>query len=132
MLDSESPRNKGESRLWRVARDKLLLVLAAILLIALAGSTFWIAEDRGINTAWIFAAWLSVLFILSVGRSMGQKFSSPAFVLYFLGWLVLHVFISLVLIGYGWLLFSPIVYCLELALGYIIAVRLFGPVRKRS
>ena len=131
-MHSESLRRKSESRLWRVVRDKLLLVSTAIVLIVVAGSTFWIAEDRGINPAWIFAAWLSVLFILSVGRSMRQKFSSPAFVVYFLGWLVLHVFVSFVLIGYGWLLFSPIVYCLELALGYVIAARLFGPVRKRS
>jgi hypothetical protein len=110
----------------------LLLVMAALVFAAVGVSTFLLAEDRGINPAWVFAAWFALGFIVSVGRSMREKFSSPGFVPYFLGWLLLHVLISLVVIGYGWLLFSPVVYCFELALGYIIAVRLFGPVRKRS
>jgi hypothetical protein len=37
VVHSESPRRKGELRLWRVARDKLLLVSTAILLIAVGG-----------------------------------------------------------------------------------------------
>lgn len=79
------------------------------------------------NEAWVFGAWAAVLFFLIVAWGYRRKFREPAFIVFFLAWLLLHVAVYVLVLGYlGFLYYIPIM-VLELWLGYTVAIWQFGP-----
>ena len=118
----------GDERKKRRKAIDFLLLLGASLFVA-AGSTaaFWVADERHINPAWLFAGGAAVIFFLVVGWGYRRKFREPVFVSFFLVWMLVHVAAYVLVLGYlGFLWYIPIV-VLELWVGYMIAIRQFGP-----
>ena len=109
------------------ALDIVLLVGASVLVAAVSTAAFWLADNRHVNAAWLFAAGAALIFFLVVGWGYRRKFRDPAFVSFFLGWTLVHVVVFLLVLAYmGFLWYLPIV-VLELWVGYTIAIWQFGP-----
>ena len=120
------------SRRTRGTLDFLFLVGSALLLAALVTASFWIADKYEINPAWIFAAQAAVVFFAVVGWGYRRRFRSPAFVSFFVAWLLLHVTFYLLILGHlGLLYYVPFV-VMELWVGYAFAIWLFGPPEPRG
>ena len=110
--------------------DLLLLLLSAVLLVVVLTSSFWIAGERHINPAWVFAAWGGLLFFVVVGWGYRRNFKSLNFCFFFLGWMVTHIWVFLLVLAYlGFLYYLPFL-MIELWIGYAVALRLFGPPRR--
>ncbi len=107
--------------------DKLLILGVAIVVIGVGGVAFWLADVYSISPGWVFAGWCSAIFIVSIGHSLREHFTSRLFLLYFSAWVFVNATISLLLIAFVPLRYWYFVYCAELALGYLLAVRLFRP-----
>src|SRR6266404_7945151 len=118
----------GEERKKRSKTLDFLLLLGASLFVAAAGTAaFWVADEHHVNPAWLLGAGTAVLFFAVVGWGYRRKFRDPVFVSFFFVWLLLHVAIYLLVLGYlGFLYYIPIV-VLELWIGYTIAIWQFGP-----
>ena len=112
--------------------DRLALLGAALLMIGLGGSAFLLAQKYHVSEAWVFGAWAAVFFFVIVGWGYRRKFRDPAFVSFFLAWMLLHVLVYLLALAYlGFLWYVPIV-VLELWIGYTIAIWQFGPPADRG
>ena len=118
----------GEERKKRSKTlDFLLLIVASLCVAAVSAAAFWVADDNHINPAWLFGAGAAVIFFLVVGWGYRRKFRDPVFVSFFLAWLLIHVAVYLLVLGYlGFPYYLPIV-VLELWIGYAIAIWQFGP-----
>jgi hypothetical protein len=122
-MASVRPKSNSGKRI----ADWLALLLCALLLIAVGGSAFLLADKYDINEAWVFGAWAAVFFFIIVGWGYRSKFRNTTFVSFFLAWMLVHVLIYLLVLGYlGFLYYVPIV-VLELWIGYTIAIWQFGP-----
>jgi len=109
------------------ALDFVLLVGAGLLVAAGSAGAFWVADERHINPAWLFAAGAALIFFLVVGWGYRRRFRDPAFTAFFVGWTLVHVLVYLLVLAFlGFLWYMPIV-VLELWIGYTIAIRRFGP-----
>jgi len=107
--------------------DRLTLLGSALLLIALVGSAFLLADKFRISRGWVFSAWAAVLFFLIVGWGYRSKFRNPSFVSFFVAWTLVHVLLYLLVLEYlGFPWYVPIA-VLELWVGYAIAISQFGP-----
>jgi hypothetical protein len=110
----------------KVADWRLLLGV-----IAAGGVAFWFADDYGIDRAWIYGAGAAAIFFVAVGRRYRSLFRSPEFVIFFTIWALIHVIVFLLVLAYlGFLYYIPIM-LLELWVGYMIAIRRFGPPQDR-
>ncbi len=106
--------------------DRLLLGGVSLALAILLVAAFW----YGISPAWVFAIGSGAIFVPVVGWGYRNKFNSPAVVLFFLVWLVIHVAVLLIVLAYlGFFYYIPVV-ILELWTGYTIAIWRFGPPEK--
>jgi FtsH-binding integral membrane protein len=104
------------------ALDFALLVGASLLVAAASTAAFWLADQRHISPAWFFAAGAALVFLLVVGWGYRRKFRDPGFVVFFLGWTVVHILVFLIVLAYlGFLWYPPIV-VLELWVGYTIVI----------
>jgi len=107
--------------------DRLTLLGAALLLIAVGGSAFLLADKYHVSKAWVFGAWAAVFFFVIVGWGYRRKFRDPAFVSFFVAWTLVHVFLYLLVLEYlGFPWYIPIA-VLELGVGYTVAISQFGP-----
>jgi hypothetical protein len=107
-------------------RDKALLVIAALVLAALGFFSFLLGDKYHIRPAWVFAFWLSVGFVAVIGRSLRARFRQLRFVLFFTGWLLVHVLVMLAAMSLLTLPFWIPVLAIELLIGYALTFRLFG------
>lgn len=122
----------GEQKKRSKTLDFLLLLGASLFVAAASTAAFWLADEHHINPAWLFAAGAAVIFFLVVGWGYRRKFRDPVFVSFFLAWLIVHVAVYLLVLGYlGFLWYLPIV-VLELWIGYTIAIWQFGHPPDRS
>lgn len=105
-------------------RDKALLVVAALVLAALGFFSFLVSDKYHVRPAWVFAFWLSVGFVAIIGRSLRARFRQLRFVLFFGGWLLVHVLVMLVAMSLltHWI---PVI-GIELLIGYALTFRMFG------
>ncbi len=107
--------------------DRLALLVCALLLIAVGGSAFLLADKHHVSEAWVFGAWAALFFFLYVGWGYRRNFRNPAFMSFFVAWTLLHVVVYLLTLAYlGFLWYVPIV-VLELWIGYTVAISQFGP-----
>jgi phosphotransferase system glucose/maltose/N-acetylglucosamine-specific IIC component len=107
--------------------DRLALLGAALLLIAVGGSAFLLAGKYRVSEAWVFGAWAAAFFFLIVGWGYRRKFREPAFVSFFVAWTLLHVLVYLLVLAYLGLLWYVPIMVLELWVGYSTAIWQFGP-----
>jgi hypothetical protein len=113
------------SRKRRRFADRLLLLLAGVLVAGGGAVAFWIADAHHV-TVGLFALVIALSF-LPVARPYRSKFGSRDFILFFVAWLLVHTLLSLLVLGYfGLLYYLPFV-VLELWGGYMVAFWLFGP-----
>jgi hypothetical protein len=59
--------------------DRLALLGAALLVIAVGGSAFLLADKRHVSKSWVFGTWAAVFFFLIVGWGYRRKLRDPAF-----------------------------------------------------
>jgi phosphotransferase system glucose/maltose/N-acetylglucosamine-specific IIC component len=120
-IDNSKP-TKGKRLL-----DRLALLGCALLVIAVGGSAFLLANKYHVNAAWVFGAWAAVFFFLIVGWGYRRKFRDPAFVSFFAAWTLVHALVYVLVLAYlGFPWYIPIA-VLELWVGYTIAIWQFGP-----
>jgi len=121
-VDSPNKATRGKRLL-----DRLALLGCALLVIAVGGSAFLLADKYHMSEAWVFGAWAAVFFFLIVGWGYRRKFRDPAFVSFFAAWTLVHALIYILVLAYlGFLWYVPIA-VLELWVGYTIAIWQFGP-----
>ncbi|MDP9263212.1 MAG: hypothetical protein M3O85_02705 [Acidobacteriota bacterium] len=108
------------------ALSGFLVLTAATLLAALGVASFLMADYYHVSPLWAFLGWLSLLFVVTVGKDLRSRFRSPAFVGFFLIWLTLHLLLTIFVVAYlHWIYWLPVTF-LELWIGYTIAFWLFG------
>jgi len=108
------------------ALSALLLVAGAIMVAAIGVASFLMADYYRVSPLWVFLGWFSLLFIAAVGKDFRDRFRSPAFVGFFLAWLVVHLLVTIISVArLPWVYWLPAVF-LELWIGYAVAFRLFG------
>jgi len=107
--------------------DRVALLGAALLLIALGGGAFLWADKHNVNGAWVFGGWAAAFFFAIVGWGYRRRFRDPAFVAFFLAWMLVHVALYLLVLGYLGLPFYIPIAVLELWIGYTLAIWQFGP-----
>jgi hypothetical protein len=108
------------------ALDRLWMLASAFALIAICFAVFWVGELYHVSPAWYFMGVMALGFIATAGWDLRSKFKSPAFILFFLAWLAIHLVVVALAIGYlAWLYWIPVV-LFEMWVGYTVAVMLFG------
>lgn len=123
-----SEENKKRNK----ALDFFLLIGASLVVAAVSTAAFWLADERHISPAWLFAAGAALIFFLVVGWGYRRKFREPLFILFFGAWTLVHVLVFLLVLAYlGFLWYLPTM-VLELWAGYTIAISLFGPPPDKS
>ena|SRR5438128_9697608 len=123
IMSVDSSKTTGGKRLI----DRLASLGAALLLIAVGGGAFLLADKHHVSEAWVFGAWAAAFFFVIVGWGYRRKFRDPAFISFFVAWTLLHVLVYLLVLAYlGFLWYVPIM-VLELWIGYTIAIWQFGP-----
>jgi len=112
--------------------DKVKLIgLAFGITILLLGS-FWLADIYRVDFIRIFATWMALAFLVTVGWDLRSKIRNPGFVPFFLAWLGVHTALVAVVIGSSpWYYWLPL-FTLELWVGYLLAFWLFGPPDRRD
>src|SRR5690349_3484218 len=102
-------------KVMKFVYDKLLMIGVAITVIVIGGAAFWLADVYSVSPGWVFAGWCSLIFIVSVGHSLREHFTSRWFVLYFSTWVLVNATISLLMIAFVPLRYWFFIYCAELA-----------------
>jgi len=106
--------------------DFCFLVGSALIVCALGGGAFLIAEIRHINPMWVFLSLLSVGFFAGAREDYRKEFRSVRFIVFVCGWLVINMAVFLVVLAYfGWLYLFLALF-LEQVLFYMTAFWLFG------
>jgi hypothetical protein len=114
--------------------DRLSLIGAALLVIVVGGSAFFLADRYHVAPVWVLLGWLSVGFFAGVGWDYRAEFRSMPFISFFFAWLVLHLLIFVLVVSrFGWFYWLGALF-LELFFFYATAQLLFGlkpPSRRR-
>jgi hypothetical protein len=106
--------------------DILALIGFSLLIVALGIGSFFAADAYHISSIWVLLAWLSVGFFATVGWDYRREFRSIPFVFFFLAWLILHLLILVLVLGYlAWYWYIAALF-LELVAFYASASLLFG------
>jgi len=112
--------------------DVLLLLVAGLLVAAVSVGGYLISEEHHLSPGWLLSAWAAVGFIASVGRDYWAKLRSRAFAAFLIAWLAVHISVYLLVLAYlGFLYYVPAA-ALELWVGYVVAIWLFGPPPRKS
>lgn len=116
---------KGRTFSKRVL-DLCFLVGSALMVCALAGGAFVIAEIRHINPIWVFLSLISIGFIAFAKEEYRREFRSVRFILFVCVWAVVNMAVVVsVLASFGWLWLIPAL-LLEQFLFYMTAYWFFG------
>lgn len=59
--------------------DRLALLVCALLLIAVGGSAFLLADKHHVSEAWVFGAWAALFFFFICGLGIPTQFPKPRF-----------------------------------------------------
>jgi hypothetical protein len=123
---AETPRRRSK------VVDLILLVGAGIAVAGAGVAAFWVADDHDL-TVWVFGALAVVGFAMVIARTYGlRRLQSPPFAIFSASWLSIHVFLFLMALGYLGLPYYLPLLVAELWIGFMIAIRLFGPPANRS
>ena len=110
--------------------DLLLLMGTGIVVAGVGTVGFWIADDHN-ATVWVLAGCAAFAFFAIIAKSYGLgKLKSLPFAVFSAVWLLVHVCVFLLVLGYlGFLYYLPFLVA-ELFLGFMSAIWLFGPPAK--
>ena len=75
--------------------DAIFSVAAALGLSAVGVGLFFLAGHFHVSSVWVLAFFLAIIFAYAGGRATRSKFQRPLFILFFGGWLVLQVALSM-------------------------------------
>src|SRR5580698_10029614 len=104
--------------------DKIFMVFGALLVAAVIVGVFTLGEIYHIAPTWTFGLLLGASFVVVIGRGLRRRFRNPLFILFFAGWLCVHVLVMLLVMARLafplWIL--PMAF--ELWIGYALAFRL--------
>ena len=113
-------------------RDRVVLVASAMLVCVIGVGAFWIATDYQADTRWVFFGLNSIGFVAIVGRKFPNHWKTPSFILFFMGWLVIHGIVAITLAASLPVLYWLPIFGVELFVGFLTAYLLFGvPIDRR-
>ncbi|MGA7646750.1 MAG: hypothetical protein WBW01_09585 [Terriglobales bacterium] len=109
------------------ALDLLFLIGAGVVVAVVGTAAFWIADTHH-ATVGMLAACIAIGFFTIIGKTYGvRKLRSLPFAAFSMVWLLIHVCIFLLVMGYlGFLYYLPFLVA-ELFVGFMAAIWLFGP-----
>ena len=107
-------------------RDKVLLIGLALLVCIVLVSMLWLADEHHVNTVWVLLAWNSIGLVAVVGWGFRRHWRRPAFIAFFLVWLVVHAAVVTALMGWVPMLYWLPIIGVEFFIGYTAAYVLFG------
>jgi len=113
---------RPRSGIW----DRLFLVVVALVVCIVAVSSFVFAQIFHVNPIWIFFAGNSILMIPMFVREFRAFWKDPAFIAFFLVWMIVHGLLIVCLMRWSELAFWPVFILLELSAGFVTAHWLFG------
>lgn len=123
MVSAGGEQKKERSK----AIDKLLVLVASLVVAVVGTAAFWIAADYHVSPAWLFGASSAAIFFAAVGWGYRRRFRSPEFSAFFVLWMAVHVAICVLVLNYlGLFYYFPILIA-ELWAGYTFAIWRFGP-----
>jgi hypothetical protein len=106
--------------------DMLYLVGAALLVYALGGAAFLVADIYHVNPLWVIVSLISVGFVAGASEDYRKEFRSPRFVAFICGWVVINLVVFIVFLSFlGWLWLMPVL-LVEQFLFYMTGYWLFG------
>jgi hypothetical protein len=106
-------------------RDKILLLGASLAVCVGGVGSFWLAEDYHVNPAWVFFAWNSIFLIPLVWGDFRSLLKKPYFIVFLIGWMVLHGLTIVGLMRWVSALYWIPILGVELFIGYFAAYSLF-------
>ena len=113
-------------------RNKAFNLLLLFGLFVALSATFVVTEHYQVDPTWVFASVSAAVFFAVVGWGYRRLFRSPAFMVFFGTWTLVHVAINLLVLAYlGFFYYVPIA-VIELWVGYTVAILWFGPPRDRA
>ena len=106
--------------------DKVLLVGVGLIVCVIGVASFILAEIFRVNPVWVFFAGNSILMIPMFVREFHGYWKKPAFMIFFLVWMVVHGFVVVCLMRWVSLIYWPVFILLDLSAGFVTAHWLFG------
>jgi phosphotransferase system glucose/maltose/N-acetylglucosamine-specific IIC component len=106
--------------------DIAALFGASTLVVLLGLGSFFLSDWYHVDLIWPILTWMSLVFFAGIGWDLRREFGSPAFVSFFVAWLLIHSLIFVLVVGYlSWLCYALAV-PVELFIFYVSAALLFG------
>jgi peptidoglycan/LPS O-acetylase OafA/YrhL len=110
----------------RWLQDRLLLIGAAIVFIAVWVGAFSAADHYHVSSLAVFMAFGCILFVATVGWDYRKGFKSPAFTVFFAVWLAVNLTLFYFAAAYlSWLYWAALVPAI-LGAGYVFAARVLN------
>jgi len=106
--------------------DQVLLVVLALAVCIFGLASFWIADEHHINEAWVFVGWNSIWLAPLIIKKYREQLKKPGFVLFSIGWMVIHGLVMVALMRWVPLTLWLILILIELVAGGLAANWLFG------
>ena len=106
--------------------DKLLVIAAAFVLAALIFGSYLLSDAYHLPPVWVSSAGVGVLFIATVGWSFRARLRKPFFVPFLIGWLAIHILVTIWVVRLFTILSLWALYSLECWIGYAVTYWLFG------
>ena len=128
VVDTQGRRDGNESKASPPdgCLDRVLLVGAALLLIVVFGSAFWLVDEYHLNPAWVFLAINSIGMAFLLVKDFRKNAKKRPFLLYLLAWAAVHGILMICLMRYAPLGVWSFVIVAEGTVGILLANYLFG------
>ena len=119
-------RMAGSKSTGKRLLDVIVLFAASILVVVFGLGSFFLSDQYHLHLIWPILAWISLVFFAGIGWDFRREFRSPAFVSFFVAWLLIHSIIFVLVVGYLSWLYYVLAVPLELFTFYVSASLLFG------
>jgi hypothetical protein len=107
-------------------RDKVLLVVVALLVCIIGTGSVLLSIFYHINRAWFFVAWNSIGLVPLFIRDFRSHLRNLSFVAFLFAWALIHGLLVAALLRWLSIMAMLPILAVELTLGYVLADYMFG------
>jgi hypothetical protein len=117
----QSPELFQEETPERKTRDRLLLIVVALLVCAVGVGSGLLILVNHLNPVWFFFAWNSILMVPLFISDFRSHLSKPSFVAYLISWAVIHGLLVATLMRWLSIVAMIPLLAIELTVGLVVA-----------